>query len=61
MNPSDVGFSDRLVVQEVIKEIAQTHTLDPTKQKNFKGNQSMMREKAVNGHSFSFGLSSCRT
>jgi len=37
MNPSDVGLSDRLVIQEVIKEIAQTHTLDPSTQKNFKG------------------------
>jgi len=27
LNPSDVGISDRLVVQEVIKEIAQTHSV----------------------------------
>jgi replication factor C subunit 3/5 len=37
MNPSDVGNSDRLVVQEVLKEIAQYHLADSNSKKNFKG------------------------
>jgi replication factor C subunit 3/5 len=38
MNPSDVGNSDRLVVQEVIKEIAQTTSVNAAgKQHAFKG------------------------
>jgi len=28
MNPSDAGFYDRVIVQEVIKEIAQSHPID---------------------------------
>jgi len=36
MCPADAGFSDTHVVSEVIKEIAQTHTLDPTSQKAYK-------------------------
>ena len=37
MNPSDVGFDDRFVVQEVIKEIAQSHPVDAATQRSFKG------------------------
>ncbi|KAI9916021.1 hypothetical protein PsorP6_008653 [Peronosclerospora sorghi] len=36
MNPSDVGNNDRLVVQEVLKEIAQYHLVDSNAQKTFK-------------------------
>ncbi|KAI9907204.1 hypothetical protein PsorP6_003400 [Peronosclerospora sorghi] len=36
MNPSDVGNNDRLVVQEVLKEIAQYHLADSNAQKPFK-------------------------
>jgi len=36
MNPSDVGFHDRVVVQEVIKEIAQNHPIDTSVQYPFK-------------------------
>ncbi|KAL4147172.1 hypothetical protein PRNP1_010928 [Phytophthora ramorum] len=36
MNPSDVGNSDRLVVQEVLKEIAQYHLADSNAQRPFK-------------------------
>ncbi|KAI9919985.1 hypothetical protein PsorP6_015999 [Peronosclerospora sorghi] len=36
MNPSDVGNNDRLVVQEVLKEIAQYHLADSNAQKTFK-------------------------
>lgn len=37
LNPSDAGFHDRLVVQEVIKEIAQSPPLDTTNKPPFKG------------------------
>lgn len=37
MNPSDVGTSDRLVVQEVLKEIAQYHLADTNSKRQFKG------------------------
>ncbi|KAF1781433.1 P-loop containing nucleoside triphosphate hydrolase [Phytophthora cactorum] len=36
MNPSDVGNNDRLVVQEVLKEIAQYHLADTNSQRPFK-------------------------
>lgn len=35
MNPSDAGFSDRVVIQELLKEVAQSHTLDSS-QREFK-------------------------
>lgn len=34
---SDAGIQDCAVVQELLKEVAQSHTLDPTGQKDFKG------------------------
>ena len=34
---SDAGIHDCAVVQELLKEVAQSHTLDPTGQKDFKG------------------------
>ena len=36
MNPADVGNQDRVVVQEVIKEIAQSPPIDYSSQKGFK-------------------------
>uniref|UniRef100_A0A2Z5U5W7 Replication factor C subunit 3 n=1 Tax=Reticulitermes speratus TaxID=60591 RepID=A0A2Z5U5W7_9NEOP len=36
VNPSDVGFHDRVVIQELIKTVAQTHQLDPSGQREFK-------------------------
>ncbi|ELR24424.1 replication factor C (activator 1) 3, putative [Acanthamoeba castellanii str. Neff] len=36
LNPSDAGYHDRLVVQEVIKEIAQSPPLDTTNKPPFK-------------------------
>jgi replication factor C subunit 3/5 len=36
MNPADVGHQDRVVVQEVIKEIAQSPPIDYSSQKGFK-------------------------
>lgn len=36
VNPSDVGIYDRIVVQELLKSVAQTHQLDVATQKDFK-------------------------
>jgi len=36
INPSDVGHNDRIVVQDVIKEIAQSVPLDSTNQRSYK-------------------------
>ncbi|XP_027054859.1 replication factor C subunit 3-like [Pocillopora damicornis] len=36
INPSDAGIYDRVVVQELIKTVAQSHQLDSTTQKEFK-------------------------
>lgn len=40
MNPSDVGTQDRLVVQELIKELAQTQQIDANATRKFKGKAS---------------------
>ena len=37
LNPSDVGHYDRHVMQEVIKDIAQSQPLGMTAQRTFKG------------------------
>lgn len=37
VNPSDAGIYDRIVVMELIKNAAQTHQLDSTGQREFKG------------------------
>lgn len=37
MCPADAGYSDTHVITSVIKEIAQTHTLDPNSQRRYKG------------------------
>ena len=34
---SDVGFYDRIVVQEIIKEIAQTQQVTPNAPREYKG------------------------
>lgn len=37
VNPSDVGIYDRVVVMDLVKTTAQTHQIDPTGQREFKG------------------------
>jgi len=36
VNPSDVGIYDRVIIQELIKTVAQTHQFDSTGQREFK-------------------------
>jgi len=36
VNPSDVGIYDRVVIQEIIKTVAQSHQLDTVSQREFK-------------------------
>jgi len=38
ITPSDAGFQDRYVVQEVIKEMAKNRPIDTKGKKGFKGN-----------------------
>lgn len=42
VNASDAGMYDRIVVMELIKTVAQTHQLDSTKQRHFKGKTSQV-------------------
>lgn len=37
LNPSDAGFQDRYVVQEIIKEMAKNRPIDTKGRKGFKG------------------------
>lgn len=41
VNPSDAGIYDRIVVMELIKNSAQTHQLDSTGQREFKGERQI--------------------
>lgn len=38
LSPSDAGFQDRYVVQEVIKEMAKNRPIDTKGKRGFKGN-----------------------
>lgn len=37
LNPSDAGFQDRYIVQEIIKEMAKNRPIDTKGKKGFKG------------------------
>ena len=39
MTPSDAGFQDRYIVQEIIKEMAKNRPIDAKGKKAFKGNK----------------------
>lgn len=41
MNPSDAGFQDRYVVQEIIKEMAKNRSIDTKGKRGFKGTYSI--------------------
>lgn len=36
---SDVGFHDRVVIQELLKTVAQSYQLDASTQRDFKGEE----------------------
>lgn len=38
LNPSDAGFQDRYIVQEIIKEMAKNRPIDTKGKKGYKGN-----------------------
>lgn len=40
LNPSDAGFQDRYIVQEIIKEMARNRPIDTKGKKGYKGNCS---------------------
>lgn len=42
LSPSDAGFQDRYVVQEVIKEMAKNRPIDIKGKKGFKGNSDLL-------------------
>jgi hypothetical protein len=42
LNPSDAGFQDRYVVQEIIKEMARNRPLDVSGNRGFKGTLSFL-------------------
>lgn len=42
MNPSDAGFQDRHIVQEIIKEMARNRPVDTKGKKGFKGNYPLV-------------------
>lgn len=42
VNPSDAGIYDRVVVMELIKNVAQTNQLDPAGQRDFKGEKLVL-------------------
>lgn len=39
MNPSDAGFQDRYIVQEIIKEMAKNRPIDTKGKRGFKGEE----------------------
>lgn len=40
LTPSDAGFQDRYIVQEIIKEMAKNRPIDTKGKKGYKGNNS---------------------
>ena len=40
VNPSDAGNNDRVVIQELLKTVAQTHQLNSDSQRDFKGKRA---------------------
>lgn len=54
VNPSDAGIYDRIVVMELIKNAAQTHQLDSSSQREFKGCMSYGLFSLLNAVSTSY-------
>lgn len=48
VNPNDAGIYDRIVVQEMIKNIAQSQQLDINGQREFKGIKVNINECSLN-------------
>lgn len=53
LNPSDAGFQDRYIVQEIIKEMAKNRPIDTKGKKGFKGsNHTSCRSSCSLVHGF---------
>lgn len=48
VNPSDAGIYDRIVVMDLIKGAAQTHQLDASGQREFKGKRVSSQNCLIN-------------
>ena len=52
LTPSDAGFQDRYIVQEIIKEMAKNRPIDTKGKKGYKGKELVLR-LAISLHYYS--------